>query len=171
MEALLEALGIDWKLLIAQGVNFFILLVALRYFLYKPLVGIMEERRKRIEEGLTDAAKAKTDLERVHVLRSEVISRAEVEAVQLLEKTEKEATKLRLRRAEETDAYILQLMNRAKERVRREHSESEELMEKEAVELIKLAVTKLVSLSPSAIDEKLVKEAAEVMKKSNVLHT
>ena len=38
MNELFAAFGIDWKLLLAQGVNFGIVLVALWYFLYRPVM-------------------------------------------------------------------------------------------------------------------------------------
>ena len=49
---LLSQLGIDWKLFLSQAVNFFILLLVLTFFVYKPLIKIVKERNKRIKEGL-----------------------------------------------------------------------------------------------------------------------
>jgi len=61
MEAL-ESLGIDWKMLIAQVVNFIILLLILRKFLFGPIVKLLDDRRKTIEKGLSDAKKAEEQL-------------------------------------------------------------------------------------------------------------
>ena len=46
------SLGINLPILIAQLVNFTILLVILRKFLFGPIVRMVDERRRRIEEGL-----------------------------------------------------------------------------------------------------------------------
>ena len=54
----MEALGIDLKLLIAQVVNFGILLFVLSKFLYKPVVTMLEERQKKAEQTIKDSDKA-----------------------------------------------------------------------------------------------------------------
>ena len=44
--------------LIAQLINFGILLVVLRLFLYGPLLKVLDERKRRIQEGIDAAASA-----------------------------------------------------------------------------------------------------------------
>ncbi|MEK9178109.1 MAG: ATP synthase F0 subunit B, partial [Patescibacteria group bacterium] len=51
-------LGINWKLFLSQAVNFFILLIVLRAFVYKPLIQVIEKRNKKIKEGLEKAEEA-----------------------------------------------------------------------------------------------------------------
>ena len=58
MAELAEQLGLDWKLLLSQAVNFLLLLFLLRKFAYLPLLKILKERRARIEEGLAKATEA-----------------------------------------------------------------------------------------------------------------
>ncbi len=52
MEDLISKLGIEWKLLLAQIVNFVILFLVLKKFLYKPLLNFMNNRRQKIADGL-----------------------------------------------------------------------------------------------------------------------
>jgi len=54
MEAL-HTLGIDFKVMLAQIINFGILIAVLTKLLYKPILGMLEQRRKRIEESLKKA--------------------------------------------------------------------------------------------------------------------
>jgi len=58
MSELFAAFGIDWKLLLIQAVNFGLLLAVLTYFLYKPILRIIDERRERIAEGVRAAEAA-----------------------------------------------------------------------------------------------------------------
>ncbi len=58
MSQLLDAFGINWSLLIAQAVNFAIVLVALWYFLYKPVLAMLAKRRDIVAKGVEDAARA-----------------------------------------------------------------------------------------------------------------
>lgn len=57
MQQLLSAFGIDWRLLAAQAVNFAIVLVALWYFLYKPVLVILAKRQEMVAKSVSDAAK------------------------------------------------------------------------------------------------------------------
>ncbi len=58
-------LGIDWKLLLSQAVNFLLLLVILRIFVYKPILDILKKRREKIEEGIAKAKEADIRLKEV----------------------------------------------------------------------------------------------------------
>ena len=56
------ALGINLKLFIAQLINFAVILLVLWRFAYKPLLAIMKERQKKIEDSLDNAKKIETRL-------------------------------------------------------------------------------------------------------------
>lgn len=58
MSELFAAFGVNWKLLIVQAVNFGLLLSLLTYFLYKPLLRIIDERREKVAEGVRVAERA-----------------------------------------------------------------------------------------------------------------
>ena len=58
MEGFFIAFGINWKLLLIQAVNFGVLLTALTYFLYRPVMKIIDERRAKIDEGVRAAQAA-----------------------------------------------------------------------------------------------------------------
>ena len=62
----IAALGIDWKILVAQLVNFLIIYFLLAKFAFKPLIKMLEERRKKVENSIKtadDIAKEKEDLD------------------------------------------------------------------------------------------------------------
>ncbi len=58
MQQLFDAFGINWSLLLAQAVNFGIVLIALWYFLYKPVLALLDKRQKVVAKGVEDAARA-----------------------------------------------------------------------------------------------------------------
>lgn len=55
----MDELGFNLPVLIAQVVNFFLLLVLLRIFLYKPVLEMLDRRAQRIREGVEAADKSK----------------------------------------------------------------------------------------------------------------
>lgn len=70
----LSVLGLDWKALLFQIVNFAVLLWLLKRFAYKPVVHILEARRQKIAESLRTAdaiaaEKASLDQERTQRLK------------------------------------------------------------------------------------------------------
>lgn len=73
MEQLISAFGIEVELIIAQIINFGLLAAALTYFLYKPLLNMLQKREEKITQGMQDAedaakAKASADEERKTIL-------------------------------------------------------------------------------------------------------
>ena len=55
----MEQLGFNLPLLVAQIVNFFVVLVALRLFLYRPVLNMLDKRAQRVREGLEAAEQSK----------------------------------------------------------------------------------------------------------------
>jgi F-type H+-transporting ATPase subunit b len=55
---------IDYFTFIAQVVNFLVLIILLRFFLYKRIIEVMDEREKRITLRLQEAKDLKTDAEK-----------------------------------------------------------------------------------------------------------
>ena len=58
MEQLISAFGIDVKLITIQIINFVVLAGLLSYFLYKPVLKILDEREEKIKQGIADAEEA-----------------------------------------------------------------------------------------------------------------
>ena len=83
MEAIINAFGIDVHLIIVQIINFTILMVALGYFLYTPVLNLLREREEKITAGIRDAeaaavAKASAEAEKAVVLTEAHHAAAEV---------------------------------------------------------------------------------------------
>ncbi len=99
MEPLLSAFGINWKLLLAQGVNFALLLAILSYFLYKPVLRMIDERREKIAEGVKTAEAAAVKLAEAQKKSDGIVGDASREAEALV--------KTARARAEEKGAEIV----------------------------------------------------------------
>ncbi len=88
---LITKLGIDWKLLVAQIVNFTILLVVLYKFVYGPVLAMLEKRTKTIEKGLHDAKVSEEKLIAIEKLSQERMSATEKEVGALLDRARHDA--------------------------------------------------------------------------------
>jgi F-type H+-transporting ATPase subunit b len=80
MEQLIHAFGIDARLILIQVVNFGLLMAALTYFLYKPVLKLLDERAARIAKGIEDAKAAELALEAADEERKKIIAAANKEA-------------------------------------------------------------------------------------------
>ncbi len=84
MAELFSAFGINWKLVVAQMVNFGALLFLLSYFLYTPILKLLDERRERIAKGVKDAEEAEAKLASSQTEGKEIVGKAVHEAEGLL---------------------------------------------------------------------------------------
>lgn len=84
MEQILDTFGIQWEVLTVQIVNFAVLLGLLWYFLYRPLLSLIEKRRTQIIEGVANAEKAEASLRDADAKRAEVLAHAGLEAESIL---------------------------------------------------------------------------------------
>lgn len=163
MNPLLEQLGIDWKLFLSQMVNFFILLLVLRAFVYKPLLIAIRERNKKIKEGLSKAAEADIRLKEVDAIAKEKIKEADFEAVAIIKSTEQKAKELASTLQEQAEQKQQELLRQAQASYEKAQEESKRKVLEQAGELVRKFIVKTVGLKPEAIDEALVNKAIESM--------
>lgn len=166
MSELFSKLGIDWKLLIAQAVNFLLLLTILRFTVYKPLLNLLHDRREKIEKGLKDAALSGERLEEAELMKKNKLAEADQTSMAMLKNTEVKAKELEnsmLLEAKQKEANIL---SRAKEQVKSYTEEEKKRFFEEAGVLIKQGLAYVVQSSPESIDEHLVQNAVLEMKKA-----
>jgi F-type H+-transporting ATPase subunit b len=97
-----EALGIEWPLLLAQIINFLMLIVLLRAFLYKPLLNMLSARKERIAQSMKDA-------ERVRAAARE----AEAEKAKVLEVARREAQEIRAQATRDAEKIAQDVRSRA----------------------------------------------------------
>jgi F-type H+-transporting ATPase subunit b len=138
MGAVLTTFGIDWRLLLINAVNFGILMLALWYFLYAPVMRALEERRKRVAKGVEDAQAAEARLSEIEHSRQEVLAKAGKEADELLEEARVAAA------AKERDLRAAG-QKAAETAIAEAHAQAAELKEK-AIEESKREVAKLIVL-------------------------
>jgi F-type H+-transporting ATPase subunit b len=165
MAELIHQLGIDWKVLIAQGVNFFILLTVLSFLVYRPLMRLIEERRKKIEFGLEGAKLAEHRLKEIDNLKNEKIAEAGREAMQIIHSAEEDAGKEAQNIINSAENKANQLIKEGEEITENRKKEELEKLAKESSSLIREAIAKAVNLDSKKIDEALISQATDYIKK------
>jgi F-type H+-transporting ATPase subunit b len=106
---------IDWFTVIAQILNFLILVLLLKHFIYKPILNAIDAREKKVADELANAEAKKTEAQREKddfkrkkeeldqqhtALLSKAKDEAKTESLHLIEEARKEASDLRSRQQE-----------------------------------------------------------------------
>ncbi len=159
MNQLLDQLGINWKLFLSQAVNFFILLIILRAFVYKPLLAVIKKRNEKIKQGLEKAEQADIRLKEVDNIAKIHLQKADQESIEIIKNTEHRAKDLELSLQKKAEDHQKELMAQIELSYKRQQEETKNLIFKEALELVKKTFIKTVELKPQDIDEALIKKA------------
>lgn len=120
----LKDFGVEPILLLAQMVNFAILLFILKRFLYKPILKVLEERKNKIATSMKQSEQIQKKFEELDVKQQEILDNARNESAQIIDAAKSEAktlanqiqieasnqTQLSLKRAQETLALEKQKM-------------------------------------------------------------
>lgn len=86
----MDKLGIEPSLLLAQIVNFTIIMVVLTKILYKPILGMLEKRKKEIEESLALTERLRVEEEKMQSRKEKLLSEARKEARAILDEAKKQ---------------------------------------------------------------------------------
>jgi F-type H+-transporting ATPase subunit b len=80
----MEGLGIDPKILIGDIVTFIVLAAILKKYAYKPFLAVLENRRRKIEEGVAKSVEAEKSLVKIRGLSEEIKSAGEKRAKEVI---------------------------------------------------------------------------------------
>src|SRR5437879_13527551 len=80
-----EAFGWDPKLFFSQVISFIIVAYLLKRFAYKPILGVLEQRRQQIAQAHLNAEKIKQQLAEAEQRHAEILAKATAEAQKMIE--------------------------------------------------------------------------------------
>lgn len=163
---MLEKLGIDWKLLLFQIVNFLLLFFILRKVLYKPILNFLEVRRKKIEEGLAKSEKFEEEWQKMKDAQKEGAAKTEKEAAMIMEKARSFAEKKEKEILALTQQKSEKIIEEAKRDIAREKDKILTEVKKEAADFVVFAAEKILKRTIKDKDEKeIIKETLDVLEK------
>src|SRR6267154_2208549 len=87
METIAQQFGVNWPSFIAQVILFVIVYFVLRKYAFRPIVTMLEERRRRIEEGQLNAERIKKQLAEAQAKYEEILTKARESIEQERERT------------------------------------------------------------------------------------
>lgn len=135
---LFTKLGIDWQLLIAQLINFGLLIVALSYLVYRPIIRLLDDRRERIRKSMEEAKQIEHQKREMDALRLEQLRKVDQESGKILEqaKTQAESMKKEIMSSAEKEAS--QILVKAKQQIDEERTR---MLQEAQESLAKIVIT------------------------------
>lgn len=162
---ILELFGVDWKLMIAQLVNFAVVVGILWFFALKPMTKMMKQRSKEIAKGIDDAKKADERLTEVEKVVNDKIKESRFDAEIILNQARKEAEKVRSAEAEKTKKEIGVMIDKAKKQMENEKKQMISEVKGEVGEMIVGALEKILSKGLSKeMDKKYIEDTLNKLK-------
>ncbi|MFA6414638.1 MAG: ATP synthase F0 subunit B [Candidatus Paceibacterota bacterium] len=144
MSQLFSAFGINWQLLIAQAVNFAIVLVALWYFLYKPVLAQLAKRQETIAKGVEDAARAGALLAGADAEAAQRVAASDAEAEGIVSAAREAGNAEKARLLKEAETRAAAVAKDAESRAKEVAAKSKRESEREVARLAILAAEKLL---------------------------
>lgn len=145
MTEILEVFGIDFRVLTLQAVNFGIVLVVLWYFMYRPLIALIEKRRKDTIEAVANAERASAQLAEADATRKEIVTRANIEAESIVSSAKNAAKETEATLVSEAQARTDHMLAEAK--IQAEEAKKKAIAESqgEVAKLVVLGIEKILT--------------------------
>ncbi len=159
MEIIIETFKVEWRLLIAQAVNFAIVFFVLYRFIFRPLAKVMAERTEKITKSLDDAKLIEKKLAETKSEYDVIIAEAKKEATEIISNSNKIGEQKRTEIINKAKEEIGQIINQEKAKIQAEKAIALKEIKKEVADLVALSVGKI-------LEEKIdIKKDQELIKK------
>ena len=143
----------------------FVIFVAICWkYVWPPIIAIMEEREKRIADGLEAAKKADDSLAEAQLAFDQEINKAKVEAAEILEKANSRASQIVSDATVKAEAEAEKILSSASKTIENDVNKAKEELRQKMSELIIDTSEKILGdeISPEKHQELLKKAASEL---------
>jgi F-type H+-transporting ATPase subunit b len=122
VEEIARTFGVDWSHLIAQIISFAIVCALLHRFAYKPVLSMLEERRRQIALGVLNTEKIAAELARTEARHQEMLIQANAEATKLIEEARAAAARVQQQETQKAIAAAELIIVKSREAAAQDHA-------------------------------------------------
>jgi F-type H+-transporting ATPase subunit b len=155
-----ETFGWDPRLFFAQVISFIIVAYLLKRFAYKPILGVLEQRRQQIAQAHLNAEKIRQQLAEAEQHHAEILAKANAEAQKMIEEARTSASHLADRKQQEAIAAAEQILAKAREASAIEHERTMTQLKHELGRLVVETTAKVTGKVLSPDDQRRLQEEA-----------
>lgn len=159
---LLEALGVDVKLLVVQTLAFLVLLALLSKFAFPAIIRMIDKREEAIQQTTHAAAEAEKKANEAEAKIEKLLKTARGEAADIVATAKSEAAALTEKSEAKSKAQAERIVADARETIDKEVSAAKKALHNDTIELVALATEKVTkgTLKP-ADDQKMISRVLE----------
>jgi F-type H+-transporting ATPase subunit b len=158
VEQIARTFGVNWPHLTAQIISFGIVCALLYWLAYKPVLQMLETRRKQIAQGLENTEKINAALAGIEAQRQGVIAEAQAQSTKLVAEARDLAKKLSEQETQRAVAAAEQILVKAKEAAEQEHARMLAELRREVGRLVVQTTTAVVGKVLTSDDERRLAE-------------
>ena len=163
---ILRNFGIQPTLLLAQIVNFLIILFLLQKFFYKPIIKMLDDRKKRIEESLKNADLIEEKLKNTAEQSAKILAETQKNAHDLIAEAKDRAEQIIENTNVEARKSIEEALKNAQTQIAAERERAVKEVQSEALVIISAVIKKVLGRSMSKQEKnQLTKEAISELTK------
>lgn len=143
MLSVIEQFGINWKLVLAETINFLVVLGILYYFVFRKVVNFIDERNNTIKSGVENAEKAE-----------ETLANAESEKESILTQAHKDASETiadSVAKAKERESVILATANDKAGEILDESKKKGEAEKQSIIDSSSAEIAKMITLGAEKV--------------------
>jgi F-type H+-transporting ATPase subunit b len=155
-----DTFGWNWELFLSQVVSFCIVAVLLRQFAYKPILAVLEDRRRKIEEGQLNAEKIRKELAEAEKRYQEIVAKANADAQRMIDEARASSSHLAERKQQESITAAEQILTKAKEAAALEHERQMQTLKRELGRLVVDTTAKVTGKVLTPEDQRRLQEEA-----------
>jgi len=141
---ILGTLGINWKLFVAQLINFAIILAVLWKWVFIPVAKKLQERTEKIEKSLNDADRIEKEKREFASWREEQTGKARAESLNIISKAATDAQKTKQDILQKAKEEQNKLVEQAKNQIISEKQQVLEEAKGEIAEIVTQAAEKIL---------------------------
>jgi F-type H+-transporting ATPase subunit b len=108
--------------LIAQTLSFTVVCAVLYWFAYRPILQMLEQRRRQIADGLANAERIRAELAKTEAQRHEVLTKAHAEAKGIVRDARAAAARIEAQGTQQANATAQEILAKAHQATEREHA-------------------------------------------------
>ncbi|MGH8020403.1 MAG: F0F1 ATP synthase subunit B [Opitutaceae bacterium] len=157
---LFHRFGIDWAYLSSQIISFGVVAFLLYKYAFKPVLATLDERQKKISDGLRYAEEMQARLADAQAQHAETLKQASLEAQKMIEETRASAKSLMERETQAAAEKTQQMMAKAEQAIVLEHKKMLAGAREEIARLVALTAQRVLSRELSSDDRRRYSEAA-----------
>src|SRR5437588_6719581 len=155
-----DIFGWDPRLFFSQVISFIIVAYLLKRFAYKPILGVLEQRRQQIAQAHLNSEKIKQQLAEAEQRHTQILAKANAEAQKMIEEARSSASHLADRKQQEAITAAEQILAKAREASAIEHERTMTQLKRELGRLVVETTAKVTGKVLTPDDQRRLQEEA-----------